>query len=183
MDEKRRKPKRGLIFKTWERCKSLGRPGKGSSKPRPMHGPSLAKKSKSWNGSRTGSFGEDNVPPAPAPRRHSSAKRRAPIPGGCFSVYVGPEKQRFVVRTECANHPLFRMLLEEAESEFGYSSGGPIELPCNVDLFYRVLTEMDCDGDGDGDGKGGKRRLGCGYGVAAYQLLSPARMIAVGHHY
>ncbi|XP_030527394.1 auxin-responsive protein SAUR72-like [Rhodamnia argentea] len=179
MDEKRRKQKRGLIFKTWERCKTLGRAGKGSSKPRPTHGPSLAKKSKSWNGSRPSSFREDDTPPVP--RRHSSVKPHGPIPGGCFSVYVGPEKQRFAVRTECANHPLFQMLLEEAESEFGYNSGGPIELPCNVDLFYRVLTEMDCEGDGDGDGGG--RRLGCGYGVAAYHLLSPARMIAVGHHY
>ncbi|KAF8018387.1 hypothetical protein BT93_H3314 [Corymbia citriodora subsp. variegata] len=179
MDETRRKPKRGLIFKTWERCKTLGRAGKSSSKARPTHGPSLAKKSKSWSGSWPSLLKEVDVP---APRRGSSVKQRRPaVPEGCFSVYVGPEKQRFVVRTECANHPLFQMLLEEAESEFGYSSGGPIELPCNVDLFYRVLIEMDCDGDGDGSGRG--RRLGCGYGVTAYQLLSPARMIAVGHHY
>lgn len=179
MDETRRKPKRGLIFKTWERCKTLGRAGKSSSKPRLTHGPSLAKKSKSWSGPLPSLLKEVNVPP---PRRHGSLKQlRAAVPEGCFSVYVGPEKQRFVVRTECANHPLFQMLLEEAESEFGYSSGGPIKLPCNVDLFYRVLTEMDCDGDGDGNG--GTRRLGCGYGIAAYQLLSPARMIAVGHHY
>ncbi|KAI6692222.1 hypothetical protein NL676_019932 [Syzygium grande] len=175
MDETRRKPKRGLIFKTWERCKTLGQAGKSSSKPRSTHGPSLAKKSKSCNRSRPSSFKEDDTP-----SRHSSVKRRA-VPGGCFSVYVGPEKQRFVVRTECTNHPLFQMLLEEAESEFGYSSGGPIELPCNVDLFCRVLTEMDCNGGVDGSA--GARRLGCGYGVAAYQLLSPARTIAVGHHY
>lgn len=179
MDETRRKPKRGLIFKTWERCKTLGRAGKSSSKPRLTHGPSLAKKSKSWSGPLPSLLKEVNAPP---PLRHGSLKQlRAAVPEGCFSVYVGPEKQRFVVRTECANHPLFQMLLEEAESEFGYSSGGPIKLPCNVDLFYRVLTEMDCDGDGDGNG--GTRRLGCGYGIAAYQLLSPARMIAVGHHY
>lgn len=64
-------------------------------------------------------------------------------PNGCFSVYVGPEKQRFVVRAELANHPLFMMLLEDAESEYGFNSQGPILLPCDVDLFYKVLAEMD----------------------------------------
>ena len=30
-------------------------------------------------------------------------------PEGCFSVYVGPERERFVVHTECVNHQLFQM--------------------------------------------------------------------------
>ena len=45
-------------------------------------------------------------------------------PEGCFSVYVGSEKQRFVVKTDCANHPLFRKLLEEAELEYGDNREG-----------------------------------------------------------
>nr|KYP49688.1 Indole-3-acetic acid-induced protein ARG7 [Cajanus cajan] len=64
-------------------------------------------------------------------------------PHGCFSVHVGPERQRFVVKTKYVNHPLFQMLLEEAEEEYGFESDGPICLPCNVDLFYKVLAEMD----------------------------------------
>ncbi|RDX68811.1 Auxin-responsive protein SAUR32, partial [Mucuna pruriens] len=64
-------------------------------------------------------------------------------PHGCFSVHVGPERQRFVVKTKYVNHPLFLMLLEEAEEEYGFESDGPIWLPCNVDLFYKVLAEMD----------------------------------------
>jgi len=64
-------------------------------------------------------------------------------PEGCFSVYVGPQMQRFVIKTEYANHPLFKTLLEEAESEYGYCSQGPLALPCHVDIFYKVLMEME----------------------------------------
>lgn len=64
-------------------------------------------------------------------------------PEGCFSVYVGPKKQRFVVRTELVNHPLFKMLLEDAEMEYGFCSEGPILLPCEVDFFYKVLADIE----------------------------------------
>ncbi|KAJ1417879.1 Small auxin-up RNA [Sesbania bispinosa] len=70
-------------------------------------------------------------------------KGRQIAPHGCFSVYVGPQKQRFVVKMEFVNHPLFQTLLDEAELEYGFTSDGPICLPCNVDLFYKVLGEMD----------------------------------------
>uniref|UniRef100_A0ACD5Y3E4 Uncharacterized protein n=1 Tax=Avena sativa TaxID=4498 RepID=A0ACD5Y3E4_AVESA len=62
---------------------------------------------------------------------------------GCFSVYVGAGRQRFVVRTECVNHPLFRALLEEAEEEFGYAATGPLELPCNAEAFAGVLRQIE----------------------------------------
>ncbi|WOL15893.1 hypothetical protein Cni_G24674 [Canna indica] len=64
-------------------------------------------------------------------------------PEGCFSVFVGPQRERFVIRTECVNHPLFRMLLEEAEMEFGYANSGPLELPCHVEVFREVMREME----------------------------------------
>ncbi|GKG26020.1 small auxin-up RNA, partial [Tanacetum coccineum] len=35
------------------------------------------------------------------------------------------------------------MLLEDAESEYGTHGNGPILLPCDVDLFYKVLAEME----------------------------------------
>ncbi|URD74868.1 Auxin responsive protein [Musa troglodytarum] len=59
-------------------------------------------------------------------------QKRQRTPEGCFSVYVGPARERFVVRTECVNHPLFKMLLDEAELEFGYSAAGPLELPATL---------------------------------------------------
>ncbi|XP_023889668.1 auxin-responsive protein SAUR71-like [Quercus suber] len=74
-------------------------------------------------------------------------KNRQVAPEGCFTVYVGPQKQRFVIKTKLVNHPLFAMLLEDAELEYGYNSEGPLVLPCDVDLFYKVLAEIDSSED------------------------------------
>ncbi|XP_057972562.1 auxin-responsive protein SAUR72-like [Malania oleifera] len=92
-------------------------------------------------------------------------------PGGCFTVCVGDEKQRFFVKTEFAGHPLFRTLLEDAELEYGYKSDGPIVLPCDVDEFYGVLAAMDC-----GDEEMGPASPGC-----APFLCSPSRRPATGN--
>lgn len=96
-------------------------------------------------------------------------------PQGCFSVYVGPQRQRFFIKTEFTKNPLLKLLLEEAETVYGYSSEGPILLPCEVDVFYRVLAEMD---HGDDD----NIRPGCGFplGYGALSLLSPSRRPALG---
>lgn len=102
-------------------------------------------------------------------------------PEGCFSVYVGPQMQRFVIKTEYVNHPLFKMLLEEAESEYGYSSQGPIVLPCNVDVFYKVLMEMDEETSTPDQ----PQPHGCVFvkqrSRSSYHLLSPSRMLAINH--
>jgi SAUR family protein len=75
-------------------------------------------------------------------RCRSTPFRQKPAEG-CFSVYVGAERQRYVVRTECVNHPLFRALLEEAEEEFGYAASGPLELPCGTEAFTMVLEQIE----------------------------------------
>ncbi|KAI3423112.1 uncharacterized protein J3R85_011427, partial [Psidium guajava] len=166
MEADKGKAKKGLISKTWERCKSIGRGG-GNKAASPGR---LTRRTKSWNGSGAGESAAEAV-------ERGRWSRRRVAPEGCFSVYVGPAKQKFMIKTECANHPLFKALLDEAEAEYGYSSGGPIELPCDVAVFYRVLMEMDSD---DG-GLGAKRRVGCGFsqGYGAYRLLSPSRMITI----
>jgi SAUR family protein len=74
--------------------------------------------------------------------RCRSAPARQKPSEGCFSVYVGARRQRFVVRTECLNHPLFRALLEEAEEAFGYAGAGPLELPCDAQAFAEVLEQI-----------------------------------------
>ncbi|GFS33965.1 hypothetical protein Acr_00g0031490 [Actinidia rufa] len=101
----------------------------------------------------------------------SGGERRRVAPDGCFSVYVGPQKQRFVIKTEYANHPLFKMLLEEAELEYGYNSAGPLVLPCKVDFFCEVLMEMEYSDE---------IRQGCsGFAKShpSYRLLSPSRTL------
>jgi SAUR family protein len=79
--------------------------------------------------------------------RRSLGRRRLP-PAGCFSVLVGPEKERFAVRAERANHPLFRALLDEAEAEYGFprhATAGPLVLPCGAEEFRRVMSEVERD--------------------------------------
>ncbi|KAF5476517.1 hypothetical protein F2P56_003264 [Juglans regia] len=117
--------KNPIIRKAWERCQSLGIGSKTTNFN------SLT--SKSW---KYGRFEEDM-------NMKISKKTCQVAPEGCFSVYVGPQRQRFVVKTKFANHPLFVMLLEEAELEYGYNSEGPILLPCEVDTFNQVVAEID----------------------------------------
>ena len=64
-------------------------------------------------------------------------------PPGCFVVLVGPERERFAVRADGANHPLFRALLDEAEAEYGFPrpAAEPLLLPCAADEFLRVMSE------------------------------------------
>ncbi|TVU34583.1 hypothetical protein EJB05_16420, partial [Eragrostis curvula] len=110
---------------------------------------------------------------------------------GCFSVYVGPERERFVVRADRASHPLFRRLLDDAEREYGYSAQGPLALPgCDVDAFLDVLWQMERDGIDD-DGDDGEIAAGtaspiCGMRsgsksrAAGYRMLSPRTSPVVG---
>ncbi|KAK3123970.1 hypothetical protein QOZ80_8AG0638740 [Eleusine coracana subsp. coracana] len=71
------------------------------------------------------------------------ARGREKPPEGCLAVYVGAERERFVIRTECVNHRLFRALLDEAEEVNGYAADGPLELPCNAEEFTRVVEAIE----------------------------------------
>lgn len=106
--------------------------------------------------------------------KEDQGKRRRMAPQGWFTVCVGPKKQRFVIKTECANHPLFKKLLEEAESEYGFNSTGPLSLPCNVDEFYKVLIKMEADDQANDDGSGFGRPY-----ASSYQYLSPFHKFAI----
>ncbi|GKC71433.1 small auxin-up RNA [Tanacetum coccineum] len=110
------KDKKNFLVKTWKRCRSF------SHSHSTKGGVSGLPKSKSWSGNEMN-------------KKHMS-------PVGFFPVYVGPEKQRFTIKTKYASHPLFLLLLEDAESEYGTHSDGLILLPCDVAMFYRVLAEM-----------------------------------------
>lgn len=142
--------KKGLMIKTWERCRSFGGGGGGSKNSNNNRNNNnnisgirraLVKRSKSWPGLQ---YSEEDY-------NKGGGKKGRIAPEGCFSVYVGPQKQRFVIKTEYVNHPLFKVLLEEAESEYGYHTQGPLALPCHVDIFLKVLLEMDSDHDHDHD--------------------------------
>lgn len=91
------------------------------------------------------------------------------------------------------------MLLEDAESEYGYNSEGPLLLPCDVNLFYKVLAEMDSIHGGEDQ----IQVIGCGSscspfrsparnrmsnnnnnkGYGSYALLTPPRLLKINHFY
>ncbi|KAH6809863.1 SAUR-like auxin-responsive protein family [Perilla frutescens var. frutescens] len=139
----------------WKRCKSfsdgLGKKGDPMSTVQ-VNG--LIRKSKSL----------------PLPRRMITAEK------GSFPIFVGPEKERFMIKTEQVNHPLFKILLEEAESEYGYGNKGPLMLPCQVDHFLEVLIQIDfCD-------EGIAEEKGCtivARNYSSYHFLTPPRVIAL----
>jgi SAUR family protein len=126
-------------------------------------------------------------PPPPAQALDKSASSGAAPAAGYFTVLVGPEKERFGVRARCANHPLFRALLDEAETEYGFAGcDGPLELPCAVDYFMEVMWEMEQDdptaspGCGRFGGAGGSGRGHHLHQVTGYQMVSPARFLVAG---
>ncbi|OAY68334.1 Auxin-responsive protein SAUR71 [Ananas comosus] len=147
--------KRNLIRAAVERCRSFG-------------GRRKAPESPSTGSGRRWRF------------RHSVGHRVAP--GGCVPVCVGPRQERFLIRIECVNHPLFRTLLEGAGDPENAAAGGPLELPCDVDAFRRVMWEMEQEEDHDeGFGKLASPRSSFSRACySKYQLLSPPRSIVVG---
>ncbi|CAA2995175.1 auxin-responsive protein SAUR40-like [Olea europaea var. sylvestris] len=162
MDLGKGKVKKGLMIKTWERCKSFSGLGRKNSSG---IGHALKMKSKSWPHGLIGRAATSD---------ENRGKKCKVAPEGCFSIYVGPQKQRFVIKTECVNHPLFKTLLEEAESEYGYSTDGPLMLPCDVHIFVKVLVEMEYPDEISS-------LQGCNFGRShsSYQLLTPPRIVAM----
>ncbi|QCD98073.1 auxin-responsive protein SAUR15 [Vigna unguiculata] len=66
-------------------------------------------------------------------------------PTGFFALYVGEERQRYVVPTRYLSHPLFKMLLEKAYNEFGFSQRNGLVVPCSVSTFEEVLNAIECN--------------------------------------
>ncbi|TVU04904.1 hypothetical protein EJB05_48048, partial [Eragrostis curvula] len=96
--------------------------------------------------------------PSPSFKKQQARGGREPPPEGCLAVYVGAARQRFVVRTECVNHRLFRALLEDAEEARGYcyAPDGPLQLPCDAEAFARVVEAIEREM--------AEERVGCGGG-------------------
>ncbi|KAG6386257.1 hypothetical protein SASPL_155149 [Salvia splendens] len=66
-------------------------------------------------------------------------------PPGSVAVYVGLERDRFVVPTRFLNYPVFVALLDQAEEEFGYQPNGAISLPCETGFFRHVINLLEKD--------------------------------------
>jgi len=58
---------------------------------------------------------------------------------GHFVVYAKGGK-RFVVPLKYLDHPIFRVLLEMAEEEFGSMVCGPLRVPCEEELMDHIVS-------------------------------------------
>jgi len=65
------------------------------------------------------------------------------IPVGFFAVYVGEERERFIVPTRFLGHPLFKILLEKAHDEFGFEQKSGLVVPCSVSTFQEVVNAVE----------------------------------------
>ena len=70
-----------------------------------------------------------------------AARAAAPsdVPAGHVAICVGSSSRRFIVRATYLNHPMFKMLLVQAEEEYGFANQGPLSIPCDEACFEEVL--------------------------------------------
>ncbi|XP_074591133.1 auxin-responsive protein SAUR50-like [Curcuma longa] len=68
-------------------------------------------------------------------------------PPGYVAVYVGPDRQRFVIRIRFLSLPAFSGLFRLAEGEYGFPSrnAGAFAFPCDPDFFEFILDALDQD--------------------------------------
>ncbi|XP_038899517.1 auxin-responsive protein SAUR71-like [Benincasa hispida] len=64
------------------------------------------------------------------------------VPKGYLAVCVGKELKRFVIPTHYLTHQAFRILLQEAEEEFGFHQQGVLQIPCHVSVFEDILNTV-----------------------------------------
>lgn len=65
------------------------------------------------------------------------------VPRGYLAVYVGPELRRFIIPTSYLSDPLFKVLLEKVEEEFGFDHCGGLTIPCETETFKYLLKCME----------------------------------------
>ncbi|XP_010273992.2 PREDICTED: uncharacterized protein LOC104609396 [Nelumbo nucifera] len=65
------------------------------------------------------------------------------VPRGFLAVYVGPELRRFIIPTSYLSLPVFKVLLEKVEEEFGFDNKGGLTIPCEIETFKYLLTCME----------------------------------------
>lgn len=83
-------------------------------------------------------------------KKSSSSSRDNEIPEGCFAVYVGEERRRFVVPTVYLSHPIFLMLLDKAREEYGFKHKEGLTVPCDVKVFEESLSLIECSQSASG---------------------------------
>lgn len=65
------------------------------------------------------------------------------VPRGYLAVYVGSELRRFIIPTSYLSDPLFKVLLEKVEEEFGFDHSSGLTIPCDIETFKYLLQCME----------------------------------------
>ncbi|CAN4118821.1 unnamed protein product [Withania somnifera] len=74
----------------------------------------------------------------------SHASPSSSTPTGNLAIYVGEERERFVVPTSYLSHPLFKILLEKTYNEFGFHQTSGLVVSCSVNAFQEVVNAVEC---------------------------------------
>ncbi|KAH7554094.1 hypothetical protein JRO89_XS12G0109600 [Xanthoceras sorbifolium] len=103
----------------------------------------LAKKVKVMGGSESGG-GKKSQARECLLSEFEDASSPARTPTGFCAIYVGDERERFVVPTGFLSHPLFKMLLEKSFNEFGFEQQSGLVVPCSVSAFQEIVNAVEC---------------------------------------
>ncbi|PHU21608.1 Auxin-induced protein 15A [Capsicum chinense] len=64
------------------------------------------------------------------------------VPKGHFAVYVGENRTRSIVPISILSRLEFRVLLRQADEEFGFNHDMGLTIPCNEDFFESLTSSM-----------------------------------------
>ncbi|URE10200.1 Auxin-responsive SAUR protein family member [Musa troglodytarum] len=73
--------------------------------------------------------------------RGGSSDSSSRIPPGLHTVYVGKSRRWYLIRSDLAGHPLFRVLVERSGGSAADDSGTVVD--CEVVLFEHLLWMLE----------------------------------------
>ncbi|KAJ3693545.1 hypothetical protein LUZ60_009025 [Juncus effusus] len=85
------------------------------------------------------------------PTKLTHSAHRSKVPPGHVPVQVGEATEppeRFAVRVELLNRPVFAGLLDQTAQEFGYQQAGALRILCDVSFFRSLLSALSSGDDG-----------------------------------
>ncbi|XP_031258523.1 auxin-responsive protein SAUR50-like [Pistacia vera] len=62
------------------------------------------------------------------------------VPKGHLAVYVGENRSRHIIPISMLSHPEFKVLLKNAEEEYGFKHEMGLTLPCDEVFFLNLVA-------------------------------------------